>query len=328
MRCADAVSAGVVGGGRDGSERLGIRQAQLRLGAGRARSEHGWRETEGEQQQEPGGHRATVAEPGPRHPALTPESADLIVCQKPDVAFQQGCCMNFGFTEEQELLRKTARDFLGEHAPIQQVRAILEGPQRFSQPLWQRMAELGWLGLAFPERFGGAGLSMVELGIVLGGDRSDPGSRALPAHAARGLLDPRGRRRGTAAGVVAAHLQRPSPRDTGHHRGARDRGARGLRVHRDPGGLRVGAARSQAVRSRRRRRGSADRGRARRAGSGVVLRAALGRRRLDRRASLDGRTAPAAPGRARGNPASGGVAARREHGSLAEARSACSTADA
>jgi alkylation response protein AidB-like acyl-CoA dehydrogenase len=75
--------------------------------------------------------------------------------------------MNFGFTEEQELLRKTARDFLGEHASIQQVRAILEGPQRFSEPLWRRMAELGWLGLAFPERFGGAGLSMVELGIVL-----------------------------------------------------------------------------------------------------------------------------------------------------------------
>jgi alkylation response protein AidB-like acyl-CoA dehydrogenase len=75
--------------------------------------------------------------------------------------------MNFGFTEEQELLRKTARDFLGEHAPIQQVRAIMEGPQRFSEPLWKRMAELGWLGLAFPEAYGGAGLSMVELGIVL-----------------------------------------------------------------------------------------------------------------------------------------------------------------
>ncbi|MFI5217441.1 MAG: acyl-CoA dehydrogenase family protein [Candidatus Limnocylindria bacterium] len=75
--------------------------------------------------------------------------------------------MNFGFTEEQELLRKTARDFLAEHAPIQQVRAIMDGPQRYAEPLWRRMAELGWLGLAFPERFGGAGLSMVELGIVL-----------------------------------------------------------------------------------------------------------------------------------------------------------------
>ena len=75
--------------------------------------------------------------------------------------------MNFGFTEEQELLRKTARDFLGEHAPMQHVREFMEGPQRYSRELWKRMAELGWLGLALPERFGGAGLSMVELSIVL-----------------------------------------------------------------------------------------------------------------------------------------------------------------
>jgi alkylation response protein AidB-like acyl-CoA dehydrogenase len=75
--------------------------------------------------------------------------------------------MNFGFTEEQELLRKTARDFLGEHAGSSQVRAVMEGPESYSRPLWQRMAELGWQGLAFPEGYGGAGLSMVELGIVL-----------------------------------------------------------------------------------------------------------------------------------------------------------------
>ena len=75
--------------------------------------------------------------------------------------------MNFGFTEEQELLRKTARDFLAEHAPMKHVREFMEGPQRFSRELWKRMAELGWLGLALPERFGGAGLSMVELSIVL-----------------------------------------------------------------------------------------------------------------------------------------------------------------
>jgi alkylation response protein AidB-like acyl-CoA dehydrogenase len=75
--------------------------------------------------------------------------------------------MNFGFTEEQELLRKTARDFLAEHAAMQHVREYLEGPQRYSRELWKRMAELGWLGLAFPESVGGAGLSMVELSIVL-----------------------------------------------------------------------------------------------------------------------------------------------------------------
>jgi alkylation response protein AidB-like acyl-CoA dehydrogenase len=76
--------------------------------------------------------------------------------------------MNFGFTEEQELLRKTARDFLGEHAPIKVVREALEGGEpRNAKDLWRRMAELGWLGLAIPEAYGGAGLSLVELGIVL-----------------------------------------------------------------------------------------------------------------------------------------------------------------
>ena len=72
--------------------------------------------------------------------------------------------MNFGFTEEQELLRKTARDFLGAHASSPQVRAIMEGPESYSEPLWRRMAELGWLGLAFPERFGGAGRARSEHG--------------------------------------------------------------------------------------------------------------------------------------------------------------------
>ncbi len=75
--------------------------------------------------------------------------------------------MNFGFTEEQELLRKTARDFLAEHASMKRVREIMEGPESQCAELWRRMADLGWLGLALPEDCGGAGLTMIELGIVL-----------------------------------------------------------------------------------------------------------------------------------------------------------------
>ena len=75
--------------------------------------------------------------------------------------------MNFGFTEEQELLRKTARDFLAEHASMKRVREIMEGPESHCAMLWRRMADLGWLGLTLPEACGGAGLTMVELGIVL-----------------------------------------------------------------------------------------------------------------------------------------------------------------
>jgi len=75
--------------------------------------------------------------------------------------------MNFGFTEEQELLRKTARDFLGEHAPSVRVRQVMEGSETHDEKLWSRMAELGWTGLVLPEAQGGAGLSMIELCIVL-----------------------------------------------------------------------------------------------------------------------------------------------------------------
>jgi alkylation response protein AidB-like acyl-CoA dehydrogenase len=75
--------------------------------------------------------------------------------------------MNFGFSEEQELLRKTARDFLADNASMPVVREIMEGPLPGSKPLWSALAELGWTGLAFPESYGGAGLGMVELCIVL-----------------------------------------------------------------------------------------------------------------------------------------------------------------
>jgi alkylation response protein AidB-like acyl-CoA dehydrogenase len=75
--------------------------------------------------------------------------------------------MNFGFSEEQELLRKTARDFLTEHAPMKRVREILEGAEPHSDVLWNEMARLGWMGLALPEPHGGAGLTMVELCVVL-----------------------------------------------------------------------------------------------------------------------------------------------------------------
>ncbi|MFQ5418253.1 MAG: acyl-CoA dehydrogenase family protein, partial [Myxococcota bacterium] len=75
--------------------------------------------------------------------------------------------MNFGFSEEQLLLRKTARDFLAECAPMVRVREVMEGPGGYAPDLWKQLAELGWTGLALPEAYGGAGLGMVELCVVL-----------------------------------------------------------------------------------------------------------------------------------------------------------------
>jgi alkylation response protein AidB-like acyl-CoA dehydrogenase len=77
--------------------------------------------------------------------------------------------MNFGFTDEQELLRSEVRKLLDESCPLEQVRKIAEntsGPG-FSTDLWQHIADLGWLGITIPELYGGAGLGWVDLVVVL-----------------------------------------------------------------------------------------------------------------------------------------------------------------
>jgi alkylation response protein AidB-like acyl-CoA dehydrogenase len=75
--------------------------------------------------------------------------------------------MNFGFTEEQDLLRQEVRKFLDAHCPIAEVRHLMETPEGFSRDLWKQMGELGWLGLTIPEVQGGAGLGWVDLVVVL-----------------------------------------------------------------------------------------------------------------------------------------------------------------
>jgi alkylation response protein AidB-like acyl-CoA dehydrogenase len=72
-------------------------------------------------------------------------------------------------TEDQELLAKTAVDFVAEHSPVSRVRKLRDtkDPVGFSRELWKQMAELGWLGIPFPESVGGAGMGFAELVVVL-----------------------------------------------------------------------------------------------------------------------------------------------------------------
>ena len=74
--------------------------------------------------------------------------------------------MNFGFSEEQELLRGTAREFLASECPMSEVRALLDDPRGYRPALWKQMAELGWVGLLIPESYGGAGLGGVEMLVL------------------------------------------------------------------------------------------------------------------------------------------------------------------
>lgn len=75
--------------------------------------------------------------------------------------------MNFGLTEEQQILRNVARRFLEERAPIAKVRDVMESPEAFDDGLWKAMAELGWLGLTIDESHGGTGLGWVDLAVLL-----------------------------------------------------------------------------------------------------------------------------------------------------------------
>ena len=69
---------------------------------------------------------------------------------------------NLGLSEQQEMLRRTAREFLEAECPTTLVRELEESERGYSPELWQRMADLGWLGLAFPTEYGGANASIVD----------------------------------------------------------------------------------------------------------------------------------------------------------------------
>jgi len=75
--------------------------------------------------------------------------------------------MDFGFSEEQEMLRGSARAFLEKEAPMTFVRRMMEDERGYTDGLWKQMAELGWLGLVLPEQYGGSGLDFVDLVVVL-----------------------------------------------------------------------------------------------------------------------------------------------------------------
>jgi len=75
--------------------------------------------------------------------------------------------MDLGLSEEQEMLRESARDFLRRECPKQLVRQLDDSEEGYSVELWRRMAELGWMGLVFPEKYGGSGRSFLDLAILL-----------------------------------------------------------------------------------------------------------------------------------------------------------------
>lgn len=73
--------------------------------------------------------------------------------------------MDFGLSDDQREIQRTARDLLAERARPERVREHAEA-RRLDEGLWRELCELGWPGIAVAEAYGGQGLGMVELSIL------------------------------------------------------------------------------------------------------------------------------------------------------------------
>jgi acyl-CoA dehydrogenase len=71
--------------------------------------------------------------------------------------------------EEQRLLQDTSREFLSNHAPVSNLRALRDSrdSKGYSTEIWQQMAELGWASIILPQEYGGLEFGFTGLGVVM-----------------------------------------------------------------------------------------------------------------------------------------------------------------
>ncbi len=75
--------------------------------------------------------------------------------------------MDVLLTEEEKMIRNIAREFLEAECPTSLVREMETDAKGYPPALWQKAAELGWQGMALPEKYGGQDLPLVYLGLIL-----------------------------------------------------------------------------------------------------------------------------------------------------------------
>jgi alkylation response protein AidB-like acyl-CoA dehydrogenase len=95
--------------------------------------------------------------------------------------------MDFAFSEEQDMLRRSAREFLAKECSSKVVRRLMDSDDAYDSALWKRIADLGWTALGIPEQYGGVG-TFLDLVVVL-----EEAGRALmpgPFFATMGLAVP------------------------------------------------------------------------------------------------------------------------------------------
>ena len=120
--------------------------------------------------------------------------------------------MDFGFSQEQEMLRATARKFFENECTSEFVRERMDEPAGVTDEFWKKLAEQGWLGLVYPEEFGGTGLGFVDLTVLM----EEMGRAVMPGPFFSTLLGgprhPRGRLRRPEEGMARQDLRRRRPR--------------------------------------------------------------------------------------------------------------------
>jgi alkylation response protein AidB-like acyl-CoA dehydrogenase len=87
--------------------------------------------------------------------------------------------MDLGFSQEQEIMRNGARDFIKGHlkTPLaREIKRFEQDPLGYDPAMWHEMAALGWVGCAIPAEYGGVGGSFLDLALLL----EETGSSCLP----------------------------------------------------------------------------------------------------------------------------------------------------
>ena len=74
--------------------------------------------------------------------------------------------MNFEFSEEQQMLRDQARNYLSQHCPTTLVRRVLNNRETHDADLYKGIAEMGWTATTIPEEYGGLGMSSLEIVVI------------------------------------------------------------------------------------------------------------------------------------------------------------------
>jgi alkylation response protein AidB-like acyl-CoA dehydrogenase len=75
--------------------------------------------------------------------------------------------MDLRLSEEQELIKAAAREFLEAECPVSHVREMAVDTTGYAADLWRKMAALGWMGVAFPEQYGGLGNGFLDLCLLI-----------------------------------------------------------------------------------------------------------------------------------------------------------------